>query len=107
MLTSSLEVESSSDGWPIHQHLAGDTSAAGNPYSRKPDSHEPRLPPAGRVVRRRPPHRAMVNCEPAALFTSNGVGIQTRPLCMDGGVRAISMTINPDKLSRRSVAEVE
>jgi RNA polymerase sigma-70 factor (ECF subfamily) len=31
----------------------------------------------------------------------------TTRLCIDGGVRAVYMTNNPDKLSRWSVAEVE
>jgi hypothetical protein len=52
-------------------------------------------------------HSTTVNGEPGALFTSDGVVIQIVSLCIDGGVRAIYMTNNPDKLSRWSVAEVD
>jgi hypothetical protein len=33
--------------------------------------------------------------------------VQVVALCIEGGVRAVYMTNNPDKLSRWSVAEVE
>jgi len=52
-------------------------------------------------------HPTTVNGEPGVTFTSDGVLIQIVSLCIDGGVRAIYMTNNPDKLSRWSVAEVE
>jgi len=52
-------------------------------------------------------HTTTVDGEPGALFTSDGVVIQIVSLNIDGGVRAIYMTNNPDKLSRWSVAEVE
>jgi RNA polymerase sigma-70 factor (ECF subfamily) len=52
-------------------------------------------------------HATTVNGEPGVVFTSGGAVIQVVALCIEGGVRAVYMTINPDKLSRWSVAEVE
>jgi hypothetical protein len=40
-------------------------------------------------------------------FTSGGAAIQVVALCIAGGVRAVYMTNNPEKLARWSVAEVE
>ena len=48
-----------------------------------------------------------VNGEPGVAFTSGGAVIQVVSLRIEGGVRAVYMTLNPDKLSRWSVAEVE
>ena len=45
--------------------------------------------------------------EEAPMFTSGGAAIQVIALCIAGGVRAVYMTNNPDKLARWSVAEVE
>lgn len=52
-------------------------------------------------------HAATVNGAPGVVFTLGGSVIQVASLCIDGGVRAVYMTNNPDKLSRWSVAEVE
>ena len=52
-------------------------------------------------------HATTVNGEPGVVFTSGGAVIQVVALCIEGGVRAVYMTNNPDKLSRWSVAEVE
>jgi hypothetical protein len=41
------------------------------------------------------------------VFTSDGAVIQVVALGIEGGGRAVSMSNNPDKLSRWSVAEVE
>jgi RNA polymerase sigma-70 factor (ECF subfamily) len=48
-----------------------------------------------------------VNGEPGVVFTSGGAVIHVVALRIEGGVRAVYMTNNPDKLSRWSVAEVE
>ncbi len=50
---------------------------------------------------------AKVNGAPGVVFTSAGAVIQVVALCIAGGVRAVYMTNNPDKLSRWSVAEVD
>jgi RNA polymerase sigma-70 factor (ECF subfamily) len=52
-------------------------------------------------------HAATVNGAPGVVFTSGGAAIQVVALCIAGGVRAVYMTNNPDKLARWSVAEVE
>ena len=52
-------------------------------------------------------HATAVNGEPGVVFTSGGAAIQIVALCIAGGVRAVYMTNNPDKLSRWSVAEVD
>ena len=41
------------------------------------------------------------------VFTFGVSVIQVVTLCIAGGVRAVHMTNNPDKLARWSVAEVE
>ena len=41
------------------------------------------------------------------VFPSGGVVIHVVSLRIEGGVRAVYMTNNPDKLSRWSVAEVD
>src|SRR5262249_44486003 len=52
-------------------------------------------------------HATMVNGEPGVVFRSGGAVTQVVALCIEGGVRAVYMTNNPDKLSRWAVAEVE
>ncbi|HEY7427254.1 MAG TPA: RNA polymerase sigma factor SigJ [Gemmataceae bacterium] len=52
-------------------------------------------------------HATTVNGEPGVVFTSSGAVVQVVSLCIEGGVRAVYMTNNPDKLSRWSVAQVE
>jgi RNA polymerase sigma-70 factor, ECF subfamily len=52
-------------------------------------------------------HATTVNGEPGVVSTSDGAVIQVVAPCIEGGVRAVCMTNNPDKLSRGSVAEVE
>lgn len=47
-----------------------------------------------------------VNGEPGVVFTSGGAVIQVVSLRIEGGVQAVYMTLNPDKLSRWSVAEI-
>lgn len=49
---------------------------------------------------------ATVNGEPGVVFTSGGVVVQVASLHIEGGVRAVYMTNNPDKLARWSVAEI-
>ena len=39
-----------------------------------------------------------MNGEPGVVFTSGGAVIQVVALCIEGGVRAVYMTDNPDKL---------
>lgn len=48
-----------------------------------------------------------VNGEPGVVFTRGGAVINVVTLHIEGGVRAVYMINNPDKLSRWSVAEVE
>jgi hypothetical protein len=48
-----------------------------------------------------------VNGGPGVVFPSGGVVIHIVSLRIKGGVRAVHMTNNPDKLSRRSVEEVD
>ena len=45
-------------------------------------------------------HATTVNGEPGVVFTSGGVVIHVVSLRIEGGVRAVYMTLNPDKLSR-------
>jgi RNA polymerase sigma-70 factor, ECF subfamily len=52
-------------------------------------------------------HATTVNGEPGVVFTSGGAVIHVVSLRIEGGVRAVYMTLNPDKLSRWSVAQVE
>jgi RNA polymerase sigma-70 factor (ECF subfamily) len=52
-------------------------------------------------------HATTVNGVPGVVFTSGNAVIQVVALCIAGGVRAVYMTNNPDKLSRWSVAEIE
>jgi len=48
-----------------------------------------------------------VNGAPGVVFYANGAVIQVVSLCVEGGIRAVYMTLNPDKLSRWSIAEVD
>lgn len=48
-----------------------------------------------------------VNGEPGVVFRSDGAVVQVVALRIEGGVRAVYMTNNPDKLSRWALAEVE
>jgi RNA polymerase sigma-70 factor (ECF subfamily) len=52
-------------------------------------------------------HATTVNGEPGVVFTSGGAVIHVVSLRIEGGVRAVYMTLNPDKLSRWSVAEID
>jgi hypothetical protein len=52
-------------------------------------------------------HATTVNGEPVVVFTSGGAMIQVVAQCIEGGVRAVSMTGDPEKPSHWSVAEVE
>lgn len=52
-------------------------------------------------------HATTVNGEPGVVFTSGGAVVQVVALCIEGGVRAVYMTNNPDKLARWAAAEVE
>lgn len=52
-------------------------------------------------------HVTRVNGEPGLVFTSGGSVVQVVSLCFDGGIKAVYMTSNPDKLSRWSVAQVD
>lgn len=52
-------------------------------------------------------HSTTVNGEPGVVFTSAGAVIQVVSLSIADDVRAVYMTLNPDKLSRWSVAEVD
>src|SRR5918997_3967756 len=52
-------------------------------------------------------HPTTVNGEPGVVFTSDGAVVQVVALRIDGAIRAVYMTNNPDKLSRWSLADVE
>ena len=52
-------------------------------------------------------HTTTVNGEPGVVFTSGGAVIHLVSLRIEGGVRAVSTALNPDKLSRWSVAETD
>ena len=52
-------------------------------------------------------HATTVNGEPGVVFISCGTVIQVVSLSLGDGVRAVYMTVNPDKLARWSVAEVD
>ena len=52
-------------------------------------------------------HATTVNGEPGVGFTSGGAVIHVVSLRIEGGGRAVSMTLNPDKLSLWSVAEID
>src|SRR5262245_2700610 len=52
-------------------------------------------------------HATAVNGEPGVVFTSGGAVVQIVALRIEGGVRAVYLTNNPDKLARWAAAEVE
>jgi RNA polymerase sigma-70 factor (ECF subfamily) len=52
-------------------------------------------------------HAAAVNGEPGVVFTSGGTVVQVVAFRIEGRVRAVYMTNNPDKLARWAAAEVE
>jgi RNA polymerase sigma-70 factor, ECF subfamily len=52
-------------------------------------------------------HATTVNGEPGVVFISCGKAIQVVSLGLEDGVRAVYMTVNPDKLKRSSVAEID
>jgi RNA polymerase sigma-70 factor, ECF subfamily len=52
-------------------------------------------------------HATTVNGEPGVVFISCGTVIQVVSLSLGDGVQAVYMTVNPDKLARWSVAEVD
>lgn len=49
---------------------------------------------------------ATVNGKPGVIFTSDGAVVQVVSLRIEERVKAVYMTLNPDKLSRWSVAEI-
>ena len=52
-------------------------------------------------------HATTVNGEPGVAFTRGGEVVLVVAVRVEGGVRAVYMTTNPDKLARWSVAQVE
>jgi RNA polymerase sigma-70 factor (ECF subfamily) len=48
-----------------------------------------------------------MNGEPGVVFSSGGAVIHVVSLRIEGGVRAFYMALDPDKLSRWSVAEID
>jgi hypothetical protein len=52
-------------------------------------------------------HTTTVNGEPGVVFTSGGAAIHVVSMRIEGGVPAVSMTRNPDKPSRWSVARID
>jgi RNA polymerase sigma-70 factor (ECF subfamily) len=48
-----------------------------------------------------------VNGDPGVVFIEDGVVVQTVSVCVAGGVKAVYMTLNPEKLSRWSVAHID
>ena len=52
-------------------------------------------------------HPTTVNGEPGVVFVSGGTVVQVTSLSIGRDVRAVYITVNPDKLGRWSVAEVE
>lgn len=52
-------------------------------------------------------HATTVNGEPGIVFTCEGSPIQVVSLNINGGISAVYMTSNPDKLTRWSLAEIE
>jgi len=52
-------------------------------------------------------HATTVNGEPGVVFTRAGEVVLVVSLRIEGGVRAVYMTNNPDKLARWAVAEVD
>ena len=52
-------------------------------------------------------HATTVNGAPGVAFTREGAVVLVVALHIEGGVRTVYMTTNPDKLARWSVAEIE
>ena len=52
-------------------------------------------------------HTTTVNGEPEVVFTRGGAVVHVVSLRIEGGVRAVYVTLNPDKHSRWSVAEID
>ena len=52
-------------------------------------------------------HTTTVNGEPEVVFTRGGAVVHVVSLRIEGGGRAVSMTLSSDKLSRWSVAEID
>ncbi|QJW99159.1 RNA polymerase sigma factor SigJ [Frigoriglobus tundricola] len=52
-------------------------------------------------------HPATVNGAPGVVFTTGGAVMQVMSLRIEDGVRAVYMTLNPDKLTRWAAAAVE
>jgi RNA polymerase sigma-70 factor (ECF subfamily) len=50
---------------------------------------------------------AAVNGEPGVVFISGGSVVNVASFRVDGGIRAVYMTVNPDKLSRWSAAQID
>jgi RNA polymerase sigma-70 factor (ECF subfamily) len=50
---------------------------------------------------------ATVNGEPGVIFLSNGKVIHVASFHIEDGVRAVYMTVNPDKLSRWSETQID
>lgn len=50
---------------------------------------------------------ATVNGEPGVVFASGGNVIHVVSFRIEGGIRAVYMTVNPDKLSRWSAAQID
>ncbi len=52
-------------------------------------------------------HTAQVNGKPGVVFTSGGEVVQVVSISIEGDVKAVYMTLNPDKLARWSKAEID
>ena len=52
-------------------------------------------------------HTTTVKGVPGVVLTSGGADIHVVSLRIEGGVRAVYVTLNPDKHSRWSVAEID
>lgn len=52
-------------------------------------------------------HAAMVNGAPGVVFTLDGAVVHVVSVCIEDGVKAVYMVLNPDKLSRWSVAKID
>jgi RNA polymerase sigma-70 factor (ECF subfamily) len=61
----------------------------------------------GKKQRRCEMRTAAVNGQPGVVFTADGAVVQVASFCIEGGVRAVYMTNNPDKLARWSASRVE
>jgi len=52
-------------------------------------------------------HSATVNGDPGVVFTREGAVVHVVSVRIEGSVKAVYMTLNPDKLSRWSRAKIE